>query len=63
VLPRSRRPLERRDQALVVALVQADRRLVEDVEHATSEEPIWVASRIRCASPPLSVADARSIDR
>ena len=27
-------PLQRRDQALVVALVQADRRLVEDVEHA-----------------------------
>ena len=27
-------PLERRDQPRVVALVQADRRLVEDVEHA-----------------------------
>ena len=27
-------PLERRDQPAVVALVQADRRLVEDVEHA-----------------------------
>ena len=27
-------PLERADQALVVALVQADRRLVQDVEHA-----------------------------
>ncbi len=27
-------PLQRRDQPLVVALVQADRRLVEDVEHA-----------------------------
>ena len=27
-------PLERADQSLVVALVQADRRLVEDVEHA-----------------------------
>ena len=29
----------------------------------TSDEPIWVARRIRCASPPLSVAAARSIDR
>ena len=27
-------PLERADQPVVVALVQADRRLVEDVEHA-----------------------------
>ena len=27
-------PLERRDELLVVALVQSDRRLVEDVEHA-----------------------------
>ena len=29
----------------------------------TSEEPIWVARRIRWASPPDSVAAARSIDR
>ncbi len=29
----------------------------------TRPEPIWVASRIRCASPPASVADARSRDR
>ena len=34
VLPRSRRRLQRLEQALVVALVQADRRLVEHVEHA-----------------------------
>ena len=33
MLPRSRRCIERADQPLVVALVQADARLVEDVEH------------------------------
>ena len=32
-------PLERGDQALVVALVQADRRLVEDVQHAHERRP------------------------
>ena len=32
-------PLERVDQARVVALVQADRRLVEDVEHADEARP------------------------
>ena len=34
VLPRSRSSSERVDELAVVALVQADRRLVEDVEHA-----------------------------
>ena len=34
VLPRSRSRVERREQAPVVALVEADRRLVEDVQHA-----------------------------
>ena len=34
VLPRSRSRLQRFEQARVVALVQADRRLVEHVEHA-----------------------------
>ena len=34
MLPRSRRRLQRFEQARVVALVQADRRLVEHVEHA-----------------------------
>ena len=29
----------------------------------TRPEPIWVASRIRCASPPARVADARSSDQ
>ena len=33
-MPRSRRARQRADQASVVALVQADARLVEDVEHA-----------------------------
>ena len=32
-------PLERRDQPLVVALVKADRRLVEDVKHADERRP------------------------
>ena len=34
VLPRSRSVLQRRQQPIVVALMQADRRLVEDVQHA-----------------------------
>ena len=52
---------QRVDQAVVVALVQADAGLVEDVEHARpAPEPIWVARRMRCASPPESVAVARS---
>ena len=29
----------------------------------TSEEPICVANLIRCASPPESVAEERSIER
>ena len=48
-------PLERPDQALVVALVQADRRLVEDVEHADERradlrgqpDPLRLAARQR----------------
>jgi hypothetical protein len=46
--------LERGEEPRVVALVQADRRLVEDVQHADEPEPICVASRMRCASPPES---------
>ena len=34
VLPKIAQPLERADQALVVALMQADARLVQDVQHA-----------------------------
>ena len=48
-------PLERRDQPRVVALVQADRRLVEDVEHADQRradlrrepDPLRLAARQR----------------
>ena len=48
-------PLERRDQPLVVALVQPDRRLVEDVEHADQRradlgrqpDPLRLAARQR----------------
>ena len=36
---------QRLDQPLVVALVEPDRRLVEDVEHPDQPDPIWVASR------------------
>ena len=39
VLPRSRRRSQGGDQPRVVALVQADRRLVEDVEHADQARP------------------------
>ena len=34
MLPRSRRPLQRGEQPVVVALVQADARLVQNVKHA-----------------------------
>ncbi len=46
-------PHQRLDQPVIVPLVQADAGLVEHVQHPpTSPDPIWVASRIRCASPP-----------
>ena len=50
VLPRSRSRVERRDQALVVALVQADRRLVE---HVAARRPgrSRSGSRGGCAAP------------
>ena len=55
------KPLERVDESIVVALVEPDRRLVEDVEDTDEScEPICVASRRRCASPPESVLAARS---
>jgi len=47
------------EEAVVVASVQADGRLVEDVEDARRREPIWVARRMRWASPPESVAAER----
>ena len=53
---------ERLQQALIVAMMQADGRLVEDVEHAAQLEPICVARRMRWPSPPESVAALRSSD-
>ena len=59
--------LQRRDQAVVVALVEADRRLVEDVEDADElradlrrePEPLRLAARERLRGPvELEVADA-----
>ncbi len=43
-------PLERADQPLVVTLVQADRGLVEDVEHADQPAPD-LAGQTGCAAP------------
>ena len=51
--------VERVDEAAVVALVQADRRLVEHVEHADQAGADLEASRMRCASPPASVPAER----
>ena len=60
-------PLERADQLLVVALVQADRRLVEDVQHAHQRgpdlrrqaDPLRLAARQRRRRPVhRQVADA-----
>ncbi len=54
---------ERVDELAVVLRVEADGRLVEDVEDAHELAPICVARRMRCASPPESVADARASER
>ena len=60
-------PLQRRDQAVVVALVEADRRLVEDVEDTDElgadlrrePEPLRLAARQRLrGAVELEVADA-----
>jgi hypothetical protein len=55
--------LERGEQPVVVALVQADRRLVQHVHDAGQPEPICDASRMRCDSPPESVSAERSSAR
>jgi hypothetical protein len=64
-------PHERRDQALVVALVQADRWLVEDVEHADQRrpdlgrepDPLRLAARQRRRRPVhAQVADADVVE-
>ena len=51
--------VQRAKQFGVVALVQADGGLVQDIQHTHQPEPIWVARRMRCASPPDKVAAAR----
>ncbi len=64
-------PLERRDQLPVVALVEPDRRLVEDVEHADElradlgrePEPLRLAARERRRrAVELQVADADVVE-
>ena len=64
-------PLQRRDQARVVALVQADRRLVEDVEHADQRradlgrepDPLRLAAAQRGRGPlHRQVADADVVE-
>ena len=48
------------DELVVVALVQADARLVQHIEHTRSARwPIWVARRMRWLSPPESDAAPR----
>jgi hypothetical protein len=46
---------ERIEELLVITRVQADGRLVEDVETPRRFEPSCAASRMRWDSPPLSV--------
>ena len=64
-------PLERADQPVVVALVEADRRLVEDVEHADElradlgrePQPLRLAARERRRGPvEREVADADVVE-
>ena len=67
----SRRPLERPDEAVVVALVEPDRGLVEDVEDADElradlgrePEPLRLAAREReRGAVELEVADADVVE-
>jgi hypothetical protein len=51
------------EQAVVVALVQADGGLVEHVHHAGEAGADLLARRMRWASPPDSVSAERSRDR
>ena len=62
VLPKSR-SRQSLDQPPVVPLVQPDAGLVQHVENADQSRPIWVASRIRCASPPDRLPVGRLSDR
>jgi len=45
---------ESSEQTTVVALVQSDRRLVEDIEYADEPRADLCREGIRCASPPES---------
>ena len=58
VLPMSPQPDQRLDQPMVVALVQADRRLVEDVQHA--HQP---GADLRRQPDPLRLAAGRAWPR
>jgi len=55
--------LQRVEQDAVVARVQADGRLVEDVAHAAQVGAELGGEAILCASPPESVGAERSRDR
>ena len=55
--------LERGEQAVVVSLVQPDRRLVEHVHDAGQAGADLARGRMRWASPPDSVSAERSSDR
>ena len=56
-------PMQRFQELPVVAWVQADGRLVEDVDDPVSSEPIWLASRMRWDSPPERLGARRSSER
>jgi hypothetical protein len=60
VLPLIAQRLEGVEQHAVVARVQADGGLVEDVAHAAQVGAELRGERMRCASPPDSVGAARS---
>ena len=55
LLPNVAQVLQRGDQAVVVALVQADAGLVQHIHHARQARADLEARRMRCASPPESV--------
>ena len=51
------------EQAVVITLMQADRRFIKNIKHPGQPEPIWEARRIRCDSPPESVPEDRPSER
>ena len=56
-------PKQQLEQPVHVARVQADRRLVEDVERVDELRAERVGEPMRCASPPESVRVARLSER